>query len=31
MAIKIDMSKTYNRVEWVFVAKEMKHMGFAQK
>lgn len=28
MAVKLDMSKEYNRVEWMFVSKVMKKMGF---
>ena len=31
MASKLDMSKAYNRVEWVFLEKIMQKMGFADK
>ncbi|XP_042952203.1 uncharacterized protein LOC122289285 [Carya illinoinensis] len=31
MAIKIDMSKAYDRIEWVFLEKIMRKMGFNSK
>ena len=31
MVLKLDMSKAYNRLEWVFLQRTMEKMGFSSK
>ena len=31
MAIKLDMSKAYDRLKWIFVEEIMRKLGFAEK
>ena len=31
MTLKLDMSKTYDKVEWVFLENPMRKMGFCER
>ena len=31
MAVKLDMAKVYDRVEWVFVVEMIRRLGFSEK
>ena len=31
MAVKLDMSKAYDKVEWIFLEKVMRKLGFDER